>query len=993
MISVKREIIVLSLILLLIMPVYARAQSPERISIIDNFGDFDNGEPLFIYGQVATLLDNSFLIMQIINPEGDLCQIQQLTPLPNGAFITDAIPLKGRICGLTGEYEVKLFYGDYSTTANFKVTGKSMSAPNSDTLIISAKNLLSKSMSIVDKKFDVNSTIVSGMDDVLSSNDLSVIEKAYVDLWAEFYSDEFLSEITPIFRPAVSSSLDSVSQMLTDGEISFDISKSIDKTIFSSVFYYEIGDKNKAVDLLSDVFVDIRNTNPQKTPATKTLTFDELEETLLNLMKKSDTVMSRPVKEEIGFIFARGTAPVHAQEISDIIDLLSKARYLDVVSRKQSDLYRLVETNWEGVKLSLENKETVEDLLASSERVNPLHQAAILLKELEDVDRFISSNSDENSDLANLLMPNWKDLKSKLEFASSVDDIIESEVEIKQMKQIIDISSRISKAVEISQTSGVNPTLVSDWKSLLEKVKTAESADEILDIVSTFDNSMTQLREKRNPLTVLKFEYQTMKQKAQLQADYNNLFLIDSALKILNTAEQMESGKPSIMRIDRIEVLLTWVSEQAPKIKSDLNSYDKDAFKIRASDILQRAKSIENLVELGLRTHKFLPGYVAFTDSFNEKIDQVRDLVIKDDLDEADKLVRNLFSEWSQVSKAYADDPYGSKVGYSADEIKRIDYRKRLDAYSNMVSNFYNSEFSLYANEYDNMISDTYDLIDYGNFVDAESKILEIGQFLSDHLVLSNPRIIYDISYDPEKNIWIIHGTVEKTIFDRRAPLYVTVFNMDGSIHSSLEFTDTKHGDFYTQWISPTSPGLYVVMLQYQDSKATQIVYVREHFENVHTPSDLNMVELARDFEELKTFIEKFGDKTNDRDSKFSSTINDIELGLTNKDAKQVDGKLNDLKRLIEKYLPMRSRSAVIEAQYDNNALIVSGAVQKTIAFREDLFVDVFDQRGNLVESIALKDNSSGLFSEVLSRPFDSGVYVVQLQYHDVVVTDFFTVK
>lgn len=993
MISVKREIIVLSLILLLIMPVYANAQSPERISIIDNFGDFDKGEPLFIYGQVATFLDGSFLIMQIINPKGDLCQIQQLVPLPNGAFITDAIPLKGMICGLTGEYEVKLFYGDYSTTANFHVTSKSVSELDSDTLIKSAKNLLSKSISVIDEKFDVDPALISGMDDVLLSNDLSEIEKAYVDLWAEFYFDGFLTETTPVLRPAVSSSLDFVSQMLSDGEISFDIAKSIDRLIFSSVFYYEIGDKSKSIDLLSDVFVDIRNTNPQKTSAAKTLTFDELEETLLNLMKKSDTVMSRPVKEEIGFIFARGTAPVHAQEISDLIDLLSKARYLDVVSRKQSDLYRLVQNDWDGVKLSLENKESIEDLLASSERVNHLHQAAILLKELEDVDRFISSNSDENSDLANLLMPDWEGLKSNLEFASSVDDIIESEIQIKQMKQIIDISSRISKAVEISNASGVNSSLVSDWKSLLEKVKNADSADEILTIVSAFDQSMTQLREKRNPLTVLKFEYQTMKQKAELQADYNNLFLIDSALKILDTAEQMESGKPSMMRIDRIEVLLTWVSEQAPKIKSDLNSYDKDAFKIRASDILQRAKSVENLVELGLRTHKFLPGYINFTDSFNEKIDQVRDLVIKNDLDEADKLVRNLFSEWNQVSKAYADDPYGSKVGYSADEIKRIEYRERLDAYSNMVTNFYNSEFSPYSKEYDNMISDTYDLIDYGNFVDAESKILEIGQFLSDHLVLSNPGIIYDISYDPEKNIWVIQGAVEKAISDRRESLYVTVFNMDGGIHSSLEFTDTKNGDFYTQWIAPASPGLYVIMLQYQDSKATQIVYVKEHFENVYTPSDLNMVTLARDFEELKTFIEKFGDKTNNDDSKFSSTINDIKLGLTNKNVKQVDDKLNDLKRLIEKYLPIRSRSAVIEAQYENETLVVSGAVQKTIAFREDLFVDVFDQRGNLVESIALKDNSSGLFNEVLSRPFDSGVYVVQLQYHDVVVTDFFTVR
>ena len=89
----------------------------------------------------------------------------------------------------------------------------------------------------------------------------------------------------------------------------------------------------------------------------------------------------------------------------------------------------------------------------------------------------------------------------------------------------------------------------------------------------------------------------------------------------------------------------------------------------------------------------------------------------------------------------------------------------------------------------------------------------------------------------------------------------------------------------------------------------------------------------------------------------------------------------------------MRSRVAVVEAIYDDDKLIVSGAVQKTLAFREDLFVDVYDQKGTLIEEIALKDNSSGLFTEVLSRPFESGLYVTQLQYHDVIVTDFFNVR
>jgi len=216
---------------------------------------------------------------------------------------------------------------------------------------------------------------------------------------------------------------------------------------------------------------------------------------------------------------------------------------------------------------------------------------------------------------------------------------------------------------------------------------------------------------------------------------------------------------------------------------------------------------------------------------------------------------------------------------------------------------------------------------------------------------------------------------------------------MDGSTHSSLEFTDTKQGNFYTQWIAPTDPGLYVVMLEYQDSKATQIVHVEEEYDYEYDTADLNMVDLAREFEELESFAEEFGGESYDTNPRFATVINEIKFGFKNKDAENVDEKLNDLKTIIERYLPVRSRVAVIEAIYDNDKLIVSGAVQKTIAFREDLFVDVYDQRGNLIEEIALKDNSSGLFTEVLSQPFESGVYVVQLQYHNLIVTDFFNVR
>ena len=970
------------------MPVYASAQTPDRITILENFGDYANGEPLFVYGQIANLFDDSFLIMQIFNPQGDLCQIQQLMPLPNGAFITDVIPLKGRICGIPGEYEIKLFYGDYSKSTTFTVSSDTFSQANDEQMISSAQNLTSSQSSTIGILFDIPSPIPNP-----TSNDLSQLESDFVGLWSEFFVDDLIIEIDPLIRPAVSSSLDSVQKLLDKDEISFEIAKKIDETIFRSIFYYEIGDKTKAIDLLTDAFVDVKNTNPEKISNQRAPTFDELEETLLNLMKKSDTVMSKSVKSEVGFIFARGTAPVFSDEISELIDVLSKSRYLDIVSRKQNDLYRLVQNDWESLKPSIMSKESIDELISSSIRVTELHQAAILLRELDNVDRFISSDSEENSDLATLIQPDWNTLERDLALASSVKDILESESKINQMAQVIDISSRISKSVEISQASGADSALIDDWKLLLERVENADSVDDVLQIVSEFDQSMTELREKRNPLVVLEFQYKSMKGKAELQADYENLFLIDNALRILDTAKQMESGNPSITRIDRIEVLLSWVSDISPKIKSDLDSYNKDAYKIRASDILQRAKSLENLVELSLTKNRFLPHYIEFTETFNEKIDNVRDLVIKNDLDQADKLVRDLFDEWSSVSQAYADDPLGSDVGYTADEIKRIKFRETLDTFSNMVSTFYNAGFLEHVDEYNQKMADANQMIKLANFIDAESKILEIGDYLSKYLVLHDDSIIYDISFDAEKDIWVITGATEKSNFDRREHLYVTVYNMDGTTHSSLDFTDTKQGNFFTQWIAPTDPGLYVVMLQYKDSKASQIVHVEEDFEYEYNAADLSMVELAREFEELESFAENFGGESFSENPRFASVINQIEFAFNDKDTKRVDANLKELKTIIERYLPIRSHVAVIEVIYDDDKLIVSGAVQKTLAFSEDLFVDVYDQRGTLIEEISLKDNSSGLFTEVISRPFDSGVYVAQLQYHDVIVTDFFNVK
>ena len=740
-------------------------------------------------------------------------------------------------------------------------------------------------------------------------------------------------------------------------------------------------------------FILQKNVDPVKTSTQKAPTFAELEETLLNLMGKSSSVMSKTVKEEIAFVFSRGTGPLYSNELGDMLDLLTKSRYLDVVTRKNNDLYKIVEMQWESTKSSLKEKDSIEELLDRKPNVDELHLAALLLRDLDNVDRFISSDSEDDSELATLIRPEWDRLESKLVLAESVQNILDSETQIKNMKNVIDVSSRITKAVDISRQSNLDSRISDNWETLLVDVGEAQSMDEILQIVHAFDSSINELREKRNPLTLLKFEYESMKSKAELQSDHKNLFVINNALKIIDTAENMEKNTPAVSKIDRIEVLLTWASEKAPIIKTELDSYTKDAHKVRASDILQRAKSIENLVELSMTKNRFLPGYVDFTDSMKQRIDDARNLVIANDLDSADSMVRSLFSEWRQISKAYEDDPYGSDVGYSVDELKRIEYREKLDVMSGLVNAFYNSDFEAHAAEYDELTADAHDLIDYGNFIDANSKLKEIGNYLSDKLAEDNERIIFEITFDQERDIWILSGFVEKSVFDRREDLYVTIYNMDGSTHSSLEFTDTRQGEFFTQWHAPTEPGLYVVMLQYQNVKASQIINIEEKIVQNYSNQDLDIVELAREFEELKTFMEEFGGPNYDEENhRFAGILNEIKVGFADRDSEKISEKLSDLQRMIERYLPVRSRSAVIEVQYEDDKLYLSGAVQKTLSFREDLFVDIYDQRGNHVEEVSLKDTSSGHFNEIISLPFERGTYVAKLEYHDLTVTDFFNI-
>ncbi len=995
-----KVVAVFILSIMLLLPSYALAQTSQAVVLLDNFGAHQIGERIFVFGHVSNILPDKFLILQIVNPNNDLCQIQQLTPLSSGFFITDSIALSGKLCGVTGQYTIKVYYGDYSSLSSFEILPEKYPTKTTTEYVDSAMLLVSdKIQSLREKNVDTAVVdILSSKLDSIRSNQasegtLESLKELFVETEVVFFEEEDLFSIEFSSRQAMNSILEYSAQLLADNKITSEIDEKVKEEVYSSMFYSQIGHSQNAIDSMNEAAILLANSDPIKAPYKRALTFSELEDLVLNLMTKNTSLMSRGVQEELAFIFARGTAPLYVGELENIVDILTKARFLDNILKNQDPLYRLIKSDWEGLRSSIEQASTVEEFLERKEKIDHIHEAATLLRSLDKVERFITSDTENNSKLANILQPRWEDLKSQLELAISVDDIIESQNEITDMKNVIDISSRISKIMEFSQLNNFNLDVIDTWENLLNKVEGAQSVDEILEIVSEFDKTILDMQQNRNPLTTMEFEYKKLKSMAELQADYKNLFEINNALKIIASAQKLEKENYSGPRFDRIEVLLTWASSKLPEIKAELSSNTEESYKMRASDILQRAKSIENLVDMGITKNRFLPGYSDFAASIKEEINEARELVMKKDLDAADRAISQLFIDWQQVTRAYAEDPEGTDVGYSVDELKKIDYREKINRISNMALTFSNADFEPYLLEFFEITDNAIKSVEYGNFVDADSKIAELGSFLEDKLPLHNERIIFDISYDGERDIWTMSGAVNNPTAIREK-LYLTIYDMDGNTYSNLKFSDTKSGEFFTQWQAPVELGMYVVMLQYQNLQASQIVSIEKNQVPVYNTGDLQSINIAKEFEELEEFIDVFGgENLASYESEFEPVLEKIRTALSKNDQISVKNDLTILKNLIEKHLPIKSRGAIIEATIDGDKLLVSGAVQKTLSYREELYLTVFDQQGNMVEDKIFYDDASGHYNVLLSKPNKPGLYVAQLEYHDIKVTDIFQVR
>ena len=102
------------------------------IGLSTDKSDYSYGDPLTVTGQVDTVEEGQFIVLQIINPtQSDIVIADQFLPTSQG-FFSKTYPLEGPKLNLDGTYTLKIFYGEwFESTFQFKTKVMSDSSSES----------------------------------------------------------------------------------------------------------------------------------------------------------------------------------------------------------------------------------------------------------------------------------------------------------------------------------------------------------------------------------------------------------------------------------------------------------------------------------------------------------------------------------------------------------------------------------------------------------------------------------------------------------------------------------------------------------------------------------------------------------------------------------------------------------------------------------------------------------------------------------------------
>ena len=610
-------------------------------------------------------------------------------------------------------------------------------------------------------------------------------------------------------------------------------------------------------------------------------------------------------------------------------------------------------------------------------------------EEMKKTYRLINSNYIEKApeSVTHVTKLLWHSLEAKAKTTTLITEVPKIIAELKEMNAALKTAKLIEEKYKEKLSGVINPLLLKQRADFDGEMRNANSFAQVSKILVPYGEKLGVLAgvDVSETLDSYTKQYRNLERQAVDNYDTGGLEEIRKILAEIKRFSGKDTRNLSPDDTIRLNELLYRIESSIPeeRLKQRIYSAVDHPFKIK--QLLQKARAIENLVSVGDGRHRFAAGYEEFAASIKARVELARDsLLVQKDPELADRMLEEALEEWQKVNEEYVEGTHDRFV-YDIAEIRKIRYNDLLE---NMHDLFPTpSQNPMYA-EFVELKNKMQETINYGSLGSFEDDLKKLIALLEGEKMRGD--IFFDVSYNGTEKLWSIKGAINEPKNKRDSVVFSVHDLQDGNNnHGVFTPVNTRDGNFNTLWEAPKS-GTFAIKLDHGNSSAVKIISVSPDLffeQNKRQAEHADVVEL---FQNFKNIIANFGGDNYEKNAhKFETITGIVDRSLSKSDTAKAQKYTSVLEKLVERYVPERSKRTIIDSEFSGDQIIVSGAFKKSTLFGapELVTVSLLDTDGRTIDTRDIQDDGSGYYGVAIQAQ-KPGFYVLKMVHDGGMVTD-----
>ena len=632
---------------------------------------------------------------------------------------------------------------------------------------------------------------------------------------------------------------------------------------------------------------------------------------------------------------------------------------------------------------SIRNANTVDQIMGYRDDIAKLEESVEVLDNSNDVERMLLLHEDV-SDLKTYLHGIWTPIHANINDSRTADDVLSFQTDVENMEQTIRYTLSIYENTHSPVFTIIDPHIKSVWNSFRYEVPNTESLEDLTKVTAQYYHKVGKIDGKI--ISRWDAKITELQVHAGRQGNVRDLMLIENNIKTLDMVKHLEKNTKSFDDTQS-KAILKNISQNYIKIKSDLKEYDlyldgKNQMTQKVTRLLHMANDKSNVNKM--------PEFESKIKNTLNSVSHIKNVLKTNDFRYAQQLLGALEQQWLNFERFYPEirsyTPTYEQQDLSTAQKKQF-YLKQISQISSLVKSLNLNQASSDYMQYKKSLQESKASILYGNFQTGHEKIYKTIDFVGQKFLPHDPRIIMNTSYD-DSNMFTVAGAVYKHHMNSRDPVSFYLFNHDGQI-VKFDSRTARSGDFQMLWRADIQPGLYIAEIQHGSARESQIISISDgHHEMVFNQDEIAMMEVANTFENLEGFVDRFGSSGSRGMEKMQLVINKIRGDLTSGQLDTAAASVQKFKNNIKLYMPIQSSGINIDASQTDSTVRVTGNIAKTVEYREQIFLTVFDHDGKRVYEQITYDDKYGNINIEMPKHALAGLAVIQVEYHDSLARD-----